>query len=278
MLIQKTSDDGDDHERRRARPGGATSEPAPTPRSRANWRADCGPIRPAEDAEQVGQERRRRQRGQAERLEPTAPGDRRQQRRDERVRRHPTPMAATRSSDRLREIGRRPSIDSRVGSRTRAPRTGPCGLRGELTGSAMGSPSRWTRDAPREGGSPVLGKRFGRGDRSIADAPGPSDYHPTMTAGSPKPEIEVETLHVADFIHPAESDLAGRAGLVMAYAVRHPDGVVLFDSTSGTARTSPTSQASTAPGIRSCTVAPANSSEPSNPTASSSATTDSGLD
>jgi N-acyl homoserine lactone hydrolase len=51
-----------------------------------------------------------------------------------------------------------------------------------------------------------------------------------MGSSSPKPDVEVETLHVADFIHPAESDLAGRAGLVMAYAVRHPDGVVLFDS------------------------------------------------
>jgi glyoxylase-like metal-dependent hydrolase (beta-lactamase superfamily II) len=51
-----------------------------------------------------------------------------------------------------------------------------------------------------------------------------------MNAGSAKPDIEVETFHLADFTHPAESDLAGRPGLVMGYAVRHPDGVLLFDT------------------------------------------------
>jgi N-acyl homoserine lactone hydrolase len=45
-----------------------------------------------------------------------------------------------------------------------------------------------------------------------------------------RPEIHVEAFPVADFVHPAESPLAGRPGLVMAYAVRHPDGVLLFDT------------------------------------------------
>lgn len=51
-----------------------------------------------------------------------------------------------------------------------------------------------------------------------------------MDAPSAKPDIEVEAFHLADFTHPAESDLAGRPGLVMGYAVRHPDGVLLFDT------------------------------------------------
>ncbi len=51
-----------------------------------------------------------------------------------------------------------------------------------------------------------------------------------MSQGFDKPDVEVEAFHVADFTHPAESDLAGRPGLVMAYAVRHPGGVLLFDT------------------------------------------------
>jgi glyoxylase-like metal-dependent hydrolase (beta-lactamase superfamily II) len=42
--------------------------------------------------------------------------------------------------------------------------------------------------------------------------------------------IRIEALHLADFVHPGESTLAGRAGVVMGYAVVHPDGVVLFDT------------------------------------------------
>ena len=51
-----------------------------------------------------------------------------------------------------------------------------------------------------------------------------------MRDDSAKPDVEVETFHLADFTHPAESDLAGRPGVVMGYAVRHPDGVLLFDT------------------------------------------------
>ena len=47
---------------------------------------------------------------------------------------------------------------------------------------------------------------------------------------SQRPEVRIESLHVADFVHPDESPLAGRAGIVMAYAVVHPDGVLLFDT------------------------------------------------
>jgi glyoxylase-like metal-dependent hydrolase (beta-lactamase superfamily II) len=42
--------------------------------------------------------------------------------------------------------------------------------------------------------------------------------------------IRIEPLHLADFIHPAGSPLAGETGVVMGYAVVHPDGVVLFDT------------------------------------------------
>ena len=51
-----------------------------------------------------------------------------------------------------------------------------------------------------------------------------------MGSSSGKPDVEVEALLVADFVHPSDSSLAGRAGLVMAYAVRHPDGILLFDT------------------------------------------------
>jgi N-acyl homoserine lactone hydrolase len=51
-----------------------------------------------------------------------------------------------------------------------------------------------------------------------------------VNPGSARPDIEIEAFHLADFTYPAESDLAGRPGLVMGYAVRHPDGVLLFDT------------------------------------------------
>jgi N-acyl homoserine lactone hydrolase len=42
--------------------------------------------------------------------------------------------------------------------------------------------------------------------------------------------IRIEALHLADFVHPVGSPLAGRTGVVMGYAIVHPDGVVLFDT------------------------------------------------
>ena len=51
-----------------------------------------------------------------------------------------------------------------------------------------------------------------------------------MSSDAAKPHVEVESFHIADFVHPAESDLSGRPGLVMGYAVRHPDGILLFDT------------------------------------------------
>jgi glyoxylase-like metal-dependent hydrolase (beta-lactamase superfamily II) len=42
--------------------------------------------------------------------------------------------------------------------------------------------------------------------------------------------IRIEALRMADFVHPLGSPIAGRAGVVMGYAVVHPDGVVLFDT------------------------------------------------
>jgi N-acyl homoserine lactone hydrolase len=42
--------------------------------------------------------------------------------------------------------------------------------------------------------------------------------------------IRIEALHLADFVHPGGSPLAGRTGVVVGYAVVHPDGVVLFDT------------------------------------------------
>ena len=45
-----------------------------------------------------------------------------------------------------------------------------------------------------------------------------------------QPDIRIELLHVADFVQPDGSPLAGRTGIVMAFAVVHPDGVVVFDT------------------------------------------------
>ncbi len=150
----------DDDERRRddeehqQRPGSG----APEQRELASR---LRPDPAGEDAQQVGQERGRRQHRQAERLEPAPPGDRRQQRRDQ--------GAGHADADRGDQVERQVARDraqalDRIARRQSHQGTSdqPSGLRGELTGSAMGSPSRWTRDAPRKGGSPVLGQRFGR--------------------------------------------------------------------------------------------------------------------
>jgi N-acyl homoserine lactone hydrolase len=51
-----------------------------------------------------------------------------------------------------------------------------------------------------------------------------------MALHAGRPAIRIETFHVADFVQPVDSPLAGRAGIVMAYAVIHPDGVLLFDT------------------------------------------------
>jgi N-acyl homoserine lactone hydrolase len=45
-----------------------------------------------------------------------------------------------------------------------------------------------------------------------------------------RPATRIEVLQVADFVHPDGSPLGGRPGTVMAYAVIHPDGVLLFDT------------------------------------------------
>lgn len=52
-------------------------------------------------------------------------------------------------------------------------------------------------------------------------------YHLTMPS---RPSIRIVPLHIADFVHPTGSPLAGQTGIVMAYAVVHPDGVLLFDT------------------------------------------------
>jgi glyoxylase-like metal-dependent hydrolase (beta-lactamase superfamily II) len=48
--------------------------------------------------------------------------------------------------------------------------------------------------------------------------------------GDDRPSIRVEALHVGDFVQPEGTPGAGRPGIVMAYAVVHPDGVLLFDT------------------------------------------------
>ena len=49
-------------------------------------------------------------------------------------------------------------------------------------------------------------------------------YHLAVSPRARRPAVRIEPLHVADFVHPDGSPLAGRPGIVMAYAVVHPDG------------------------------------------------------
>ena len=55
-------------------------------------------------------------------------------------------------------------------------------------------------------------------------------YHRGVTQRARLAAIRIEALHVADFVQPDGSPLAGRPGIVMAYAVVHPDGVLVFDT------------------------------------------------
>ena len=58
-------------------------------------------------------------------------------------------------------------------------------------------------------------------------------YDPVMMVDS-QGRIRIEPFEVARFSHPAGSPLAGRPGIVMAYAVVHPEGLLLFDTGIGT--------------------------------------------
>jgi N-acyl homoserine lactone hydrolase len=42
--------------------------------------------------------------------------------------------------------------------------------------------------------------------------------------------LRIVPFHLADFVHPADSPLAGSVGVVMGYAVLRPDGLLLFDT------------------------------------------------
>lgn len=72
-----------------------------------------------------------------------------------------------------------------------------------------------------------------------------------MATHAGRPEIRIEAFHVADFVQPAESPLAGETGIVMAYAVVHPHGVLLFDTGIGVG--SPEIDASFRPVVRDLT-------------------------
>jgi N-acyl homoserine lactone hydrolase len=53
----------------------------------------------------------------------------------------------------------------------------------------------------------------------------PADLHPTY----PVTDIEIVPLELSEFTFP-DPELAGRHGVVMGYAIRHPGGVLLFDT------------------------------------------------
>jgi N-acyl homoserine lactone hydrolase len=70
--------------------------------------------------------------------------------------------------------------------------------------------------------------RPGSGRRSAGHRPATTIDGMATRAG--RPAIRIEAFHVADFVHPDGSPLAGRHGIVMAYALIHPEGVLLFDT------------------------------------------------
>ena len=70
----------------------------------------------------------------------------------------------------------------------------------------------------------------GRATARRQPPPSRRHYHRAVSLRARRPAVRIEPLHVADFVHPDGSPLAGRPGIVMAYAVVHPDGVLLFDT------------------------------------------------
>ena len=71
------------------------------------------------------------------------------------------------------------------------------------------------------------------GDSRRARATSAGRYHPAMEASTHR-RIRIEAFEVARFSHPAGSPIAGRSGIVMAYAIVHPAGLLLFDTGIGT--------------------------------------------
>ena len=118
----------------------------------ASCRWERGPTRPGERPEQVGHERRGGERGETDRFEAASPGHRRKQGRHERH--------AHADADGRDEVEREVAPERALMRRWvewrpdhHVPRSGPFGLRGELSGSALGPPSR-SRFAPGRVGPP----------------------------------------------------------------------------------------------------------------------------
>ena len=67
------------------------------------------------------------------------------------------------------------------------------------------------------------------GHSGRAHATSPAATIPAMET-SAQGRIGIEAFEVARFTHPVGSPIAGRAGTVMAYAIVHPAGLLLFDT------------------------------------------------
>ena len=164
------------------------SEPAPTTLSSANCRVDRGPIVPENTLSRFVRK------GVAART--ARPSGSRPPRRaivgnsdETRAPETPRPIAATRSSDRLREMGRRPSMESRVGRCT-----------GHLRQARW--PARAEGDRTSRDGRPV-----GRLDRGPALGPG-LDY----TRHGPRREQRAPEMTVTDE-SPTPPDSAPNEGM-----------------------------------------------------------------
>ena len=154
-----------DDEQRHERPGADATQERELPRR-------SRPELAREHAEQVGQEGRRRERGEPQRFEAATPRDRRKQRRDEGAR---DPVA-----DRGNQVERQAARDrtqpfDRFAGRSSHPGTSePPNAACEVSCRAR----RWARRragsryAPGDRGSPVLEGRFGHRDASRSVAPG----------------------------------------------------------------------------------------------------------
>ena len=142
-------DDRDRDHHRRAREHGEQQERGRAARpDQRQLVARPWPDLAGEGAQQVRDERCGGEGGQPDRLEAAAACDRREQGRDQGGR-HPDPDRCDRVEGKVapdRALLARRREGEPAGSRV--PRSSPSGLRGELSGSALGSPSRRSRLAP----------------------------------------------------------------------------------------------------------------------------------
>ena len=122
-------------------------------------------------------------------------------------------------------------LDADAGVVACGPRSRTCRVRSLRSSDAALASAALSRRGDQW---PCPGHRIQRAD---VDGSAQSPRSPSRGAGTPRvamgdptmTEIEIVPLELAEFRFP-EPELAGRRGVVMGYAVRHPDGILLFDT------------------------------------------------